>query len=134
MRSKTGFVASLLADMTLDHAFIAVHNRRLQLLAGYVYRPQDFPWIAMWEENRARTYAPWNGMTQVRGVEFGNTPMPLGLDHARQNPRLFETPTYEQLRAGEQAAKSYFAYLCPAPPDLHCIEDVNINGTQLVIR
>jgi hypothetical protein len=34
-----------------------------QLAFGYVWRRADFPWLGVWEENRSRTHAPWNGLT-----------------------------------------------------------------------
>ena len=84
VRDGTGFVAAVLADLDRENAFVAVHNRRHALVAGYSFDRRVFPWIALWEENRAREYAPWNGRTRVRGVEFGTSPMPLGLAHARE--------------------------------------------------
>src|SRR5690242_12884945 len=92
--AHTGFVVSVLADSQRQDAYAAVLNRDLGLVAGYHFDRSRFPWIALWEENRARQYAPWNGVTQVRGVEFGNTPMPLGLDQARRTNCLFETPVF----------------------------------------
>ena len=92
VRDGTGFVAAVLADRDRENAFVVVHNRRHGLVAGYSYDPARFPWIALWEENRARGYAPWHGRTRARGVEFGTSPMPLGLDQARATRSLFDTP------------------------------------------
>src|ERR1700729_1147970 len=65
VRDGTGFVAALLLNSDRGNAFIAVHNRRLQLVAGYSFDPTIFPWIALWEENRARANSPWNKRTRV---------------------------------------------------------------------
>ncbi len=105
-REGTGFVASVLTADVPD-AYIAITNTDLGIVAGYVYDREVYPWIALWEENRARMNAPWNGDTQVRGVEFGNSPMPLGLEYARSHPELFGTPTYRTLAPGERTEASY---------------------------
>ena len=49
---------------------------RAGLVFGYVWRPADFPWMGIWEENRSRLQSPWNGQTRSRGMEFGVSPMP----------------------------------------------------------
>jgi hypothetical protein len=105
-REGTGFVASIL---TADEpaAYVAITNTDLGVVAGYVYDRAVYPWIALWEENRARKNAPWHGETQVRGVEFGNSPMPLGLEYARTHPELLGAPTYRVLAPGERTAASY---------------------------
>ena len=34
-----------------------------KLAFSYVWKPEDFPWLGIWEENRSRHNAPWNGKT-----------------------------------------------------------------------
>jgi hypothetical protein len=112
-REGTGFVASVLATNATD-AYVAVTNTDLGVVAGYVYDRAAYPWIALWEENRARMTAPWNGETQVRGIEFGNSPMPLGLEYARSHPELLGTATYRVLAPGGRTAASYSLFAAPA--------------------
>jgi hypothetical protein len=88
-------------------AYAAVTNTDFGIVAGYVYDRAIYPWIALWEENCARMDVPWRGLTQVRGVEFGNSPMPLGLEYARNNSKLFDTSTYSTLAPGESSVVSY---------------------------
>ncbi|MGH9529361.1 MAG: hypothetical protein ACRD2S_05505, partial [Terriglobales bacterium] len=116
VRSGTGFVASLLVDSDHNTAFIAVHNRRLSLITGYTFDHACFPWIALWEENCARAYAPWNGITRVRGVEFGTSPMPLGLDQARKTRVLFDTPVLTSIAGNSRIETQYQLFLAPVPP------------------
>jgi hypothetical protein len=103
---------------------VAVHNRKLRLSAGYIFDPQVFPWITLWEENRARAYPPWNGETRVRGVEFGTSPFPLGLEHAQAMQALFDTPVLARLQAGESACTNYSMFIAPVPPEWQRIGDV----------
>ncbi len=134
VRDGTGFVAAVLADRDRENAFVAVHNRRYGLVAGYSYERAPFPWIALWEENRARGYAPWHGRTRARGVEFGTSPMPLGLDEARATRSLFDTPVLTSL-AGESRIKTHYQlFLSPVPPGWKQIKDVRPSGHGLVLR
>jgi hypothetical protein len=134
VRDGTGFVAALLLDSDHGNAFVAVHNRRHQLVAGYCFDPMLFPWIALWEENRARANTPWNKRTRVRGVEFGTSPMPLGLAHAREMRRLFDTPVLCSIPASACLQAQYDLFLHPAPPQWSQIKDVRQTEHTLVVR
>jgi len=133
-RSGKGFVAALLTDTTRPSAFVAVHNRRLNLAAGYVFDPQQFPWIALWEENRARDYVPWNGMTRARGVEFGTSPVPLGLQQALAMKTLFDTPVFTTLAAGTATTTAYHMFVTPVAGEWSVITDVEPCQEGLLLR
>jgi hypothetical protein len=134
VRDGTGFVAGLLANSDRENAFVAVHNRRHQLVAGYCFSPMLFPWIVLWEENRAREYAPWNKRTRVRGVEFGTSPMPLGLAHAREMRRLFDTPVLTSITGRSCLQAQYDLFLHPVPPQWTQIKDVRQTEHTLVVQ
>lgn len=134
VRDGTGFVAGLLAGSDRGNAFVAVHNRRLQLVAGYCFNPMLFPWIVLWEENRAREYAPWNKRTRARGDEFGTSPMPLGLAYAREMRRFFDTPVLCSIPASASLQAQYDLFLHPAPAQWSQIEDVRQTSHTLVVR
>lgn len=134
VRNGTGFVAAMLADRDRENAFVAVHNRRHGLVAGYSFDPTRFPWIALWEENLARGYAPWHGRTRARGVEFGTSPMPLRLDHARATRSLFDTPVLTSIAGNSRIKTHYQLFLSPVPPHWKQIKDVRPSGHGLVLR
>jgi uncharacterized protein DUF4432 len=134
VRDGTGFVAALLTDPDREKAFAAVHNRRHALVAGYSFDRARFPWIALWEENRARGYAPWNGITRARGVEFGTSPMPLGLDQAREIRTLFDTSVLANIPGNSSIETQYQLFLSPVPPEWTEIKDVRQSDNTLVVR
>jgi len=134
VRDGTGFVAALLLDSNRGNAFVAVHNRRHQLVAGYCFNPKLFPWVVLWEENRARAYAPWNKRTRVRGVEFGTSPMPFGLTHAREMRRLFDTPVVASIPGRSRLQAQYDLFLHPAPSQWSQIKDVRQTEPTLIVR
>jgi hypothetical protein len=124
LRGGTGFVAALLTEEQRAQGFAAVHNQRLKTVAGYFFDRNRFPWIALWEEDCARQYAPWNGTTRARGVEFGTSPMPTGLQSAQQAKTLFGTPVFATLPAGDTVTTSYQLFATPVPADWRGIIDV----------
>jgi len=65
-----------LMDPAREEAYFAAWSPDYKLLFGYAWKSSDFPWMGIWEENRSRTHAPWNGQTLARGMEFGVSPMP----------------------------------------------------------
>ena len=132
-RNGTGFLAAVLVDSNRENAFAVVHNRRHHMVAGYSFEPTFFPWIVLWEENRARHYPPWNKRTRARGVEFGTSPMPLGLAHAREMHRLFDAPTLAAIEAGSSLQARYDLFLHPVPSEWTEIRDVQQKEHTLVV-
>jgi hypothetical protein len=129
----TGFVASVLLDPGREMHFVAALNWELGLAAGYVFRRQDFPWIAVWEENCAREYVPWNGKTRARGMEFGTTPMPIGKDAAFLAGKLFDTPGWKRIPGRTTQGVVYAAFLAVVPKSWRRVRDIQAAENGLVI-
>jgi hypothetical protein len=123
-RRGTGFLAAARVTPGRDFAFIAALNFRVGLALIYCFRRRDFPWVAIWEENCARTGAPWNGTTQARGMEFGTTPMPIGRDAMRAMGTLLDTPSSRMIAPGGSVHARYFAAVARIPADWRAITDV----------
>jgi hypothetical protein len=124
VRPGYGFVAAVRVNIVREYAYVAALNWRIGQVLVYCFRREDFPWIAIWEENCARAGAPWNGTAQVRGMEFGTTPMPLGRDAVRAMGDLFGTPGSRIIRSGETLYTRYLAAIAPIPSDWREITDV----------
>jgi len=88
-------------------AWFVAFSPRLRLAFGYVWRPSDFPWMGIWEENNSRTGAPWSGATLSRGMEFGVSPFPENRRAMVDRGRLFGVPTYRWLPANTSVDVDY---------------------------
>jgi hypothetical protein len=97
-------------DADCADGFFMTWNPSSQLLFGYVWRREDFPWISLWEENRSREVPPWNGITVTRGVEFGVSPFAEGRRNMVERGSLFGIPTYRWLAANSNATVEYLAF------------------------
>ena len=105
-RKSAGFTTHLM-DPARPTAFFAAYNPSLPLLFGCRWKRDDFPWLGIWEENRSRTSAPWNGQTVALGMEFGASPFPETRRQMIERNRLFDTPAYRWLPARSRITVSY---------------------------
>lgn len=129
-----GFVVAARVSPAQPFAFIAACNAKLGLMLLYCFRREDFPWIALWEENRARPDPPWNGTTQARGMEFGTAPMPLGREAIHAMGPLFDTPVERVLPAGGSYAARYAVCLAALSVDARTIEYVTIADEAFIVK
>jgi hypothetical protein len=132
-KSKTGFVACVLLDPARNISFIAALNWKIGIVAGYCFQREDFPWVAIWEENLARSYAPWNGVTQARGMEFGTTPMPIGKEAIFRAGNLFSTPGWTCVPAHGKKSVSYASFLAVVPKGWRTIRGVSLAKDSLLL-
>ena len=108
-------------DPARDTAFVAAFSPTAQLTFGCVWRRSDFPWLGLWEENRARPNAPWNGRAVTWGLEFGVSPFPETRREMIGRGPLFDTPTVRWIPARQTVEVEYWMLLVPgvhAPDEL----------------
>jgi hypothetical protein len=132
-RDGKGFVAAVLVDPQRELGFVAALNWRLGLLLGYCFRRSDFPWVAIWEENVARTGSPWNGNTRARGLEFGSTPMPVGKEETFARGSLFDTPTFRRIPAKSELRAPYVAFLSKVSSGWRSIRDIQVRLDCIIV-
>jgi hypothetical protein len=106
--SSSAFTAHLM-DPGRDEAFFTAFHPALDLTFGYTWRRSDFPWLGIWEENRSRRHAPWNGRAIARGMEFGVSPMPETRRQMVDRGTLFGVPTFRWLPAHGRLQARYTA-------------------------
>jgi hypothetical protein len=107
-----------------EDAWFSAVNPRLGLLLAYVWKRSDFPWLGNWEENFCRTEKPWAGRSLTRGMEFANTPFPIGLRGAVDLGSFQDTPTFRWLPARGTITMNYDLLLQEVPPDCRGVADI----------
>ena len=125
---------SALLDPRRETEYIAALNAEDHVLIAYCFRRNDFPWVAIWEENRARTDTPWNGKTQARGMEFGSTPFPIVRREAFAAGPLFNTPTFSTVAAGSRKTIQYVAFLACLPEALKEVRNIKLGRDDIIIQ
>jgi hypothetical protein len=122
-RVSSDFTTQLMDPRREDAWFSAV-NPRLGLLLACVWRRSDFPWLGNWEESFCRKEKPWDGRTLARGMEFANTPFPLGLRAAAGLGRFHGRPTCRWLPARGRLDLDYSLILTNVPVRVSGVNDI----------
>jgi hypothetical protein len=131
IREGCGFVAGVLLDKSRKFGFVAAVNRNRGLLIAYCFRREDFPWLAIWEENRGIATHPWNSKTQARGLEFSTSPLPLLRRDSFLFGRLFGEPTLVCVPARATRIVRYLMLLARIPRDLDAITEIEFEPGAL---
>jgi hypothetical protein len=127
-------VAGVLLDPHEEWGFVAAVNRRLQLLIAYCFRRAGFPWVAIWEENKAIEAVPWQSRTVALGLEFGTTPLPVSRrENFTARGPLFGVPTVACVPAREQKTVRYVALLAKLPEGFTGVRNITLDGETVVI-
>lgn len=103
-----------LMDPKRSEAFFLAWSPRSKVLIGYVWKPADFPWLGMWEENRRRTAPPWSGQAITRGMEFGVSPFPETRRQMIERGSLFGVPAYRWIPGRKTVRVEYRAFVTTA--------------------
>jgi hypothetical protein len=98
-------------DPKADQAFFNAFNPRQNVTLRYQWRREDFPWLGIWEENRSRNDAPWNGRTITWGMEFGASPFPETRRQIINRNALFGVPAFRWLPARGKISVEYEALI-----------------------
>ena len=130
----SGFLAAIQLDPFREVEYLLALNWKLRLAVGYCFRRKDFPWMALWEENRARTQAPWNGTTQARGMEFGTTPFPLGQEEMLRGGSMFGTPESCSIPAQGAKTARYLLFLTMLPEDMKSVDEVTVERNRILLH
>jgi hypothetical protein len=109
----SGYTAHL-ADPMREDAYFVAYSPPYRLAFGYIWKPKDFPWMGIWEENCSRQQTPWNGYCIARGMEFGVSPFPESRRAMVDRRRLFDVPTCRWLPAMSRQEVEYWIYCQPS--------------------
>jgi hypothetical protein len=107
---RSAGVTCHVVDPASEHGSFEAFHPPSRVSFGYTWKRADFPWISLWEENRSRTFPPWNGKAITRGVEFGVSPFAEGRRAMVERGSLLGVPTYRWLGARESATVHYQAF------------------------
>lgn len=113
-RQVSAAFSTHLMDPAQETAWFSAWHPKLGVACGYRWRQSDFPWMGIWEENCARTHAPWLGKTVTRGMEFGVSPFPETRRQMIERNGLYGIPGYRWIPAKQSVRVAYEAWCRPA--------------------
>ncbi len=124
--THTDLVNSFQVDARRELAYLAAWNTECGLLAAYLFRPREFPWMNVWESNDSKR--------RTRGMEFSNTPVDGTMRKLIERQEIWGVPVFEWLEAKSILAKSYAAFVIPIPADFGGVDDIVRSGNQLAVH
>ena len=133
VKRGTGFVAAVHQSAGREHGFIAAVEPKLGIAMGYLFSSNVFPWITLWEENRARLDEPWSGEVQARGLEFGTTPLPLGNESVDAAGDVLGSSTSLRLGPRQSQRAPWMLFLAQIPRRWKEVEDVRVEGDEIAL-
>lgn len=125
---NSDFHANLM-DLKKEQAWFSAVNPRIGLMLAYVWRRSDYPWLGVWEENCARKQSPWNGKTLTRGMEFANSPFPIGLRKSVDLGAFQGQRAYAWLPARSKIIHNYSILATRVTPDCGGVANI-VPGKQ----
>lgn len=134
LQPNGGYVVTVHQVPGRQIGFASALNWELGLVFGYCFRSADFPWLAIWHENRAREYAPWNGKTQALGLEFGTTPMPVGKEAMKRLRSSFQGSMDRVVPPHETVTAPWLMFLADVPRTWREVQDVVVEEDKITLH
>ena len=116
-----------LFDRNQALAFATALNPRKRLLLGYVFKPDQSPWLQNWE------YYPPRGVL-ARGLEFGTQPFGLPRREVITQNKLFDTLLYRWLPGSSTIETSFLLFWTRTPAGFLGVDEIQLVGGILHIR
>lgn len=129
-----GYVVGVLLEPQVEWGFVAALNKRLGLLLAYCFRRADFPWVVLWEENKAIEAVPWKSETVALGLEFSTTPLPVSRrENFTMGGPLFGVPSVTYVPPRKEKTVQYLAFLSKVPADIGRVRSIVPQGAELIV-
>lgn len=130
-KSKDGFssVFSFVLKINDKFGWIAAYSPKHNLLLGYLWSANDYPWINMWQDYH-------QGKIRYRGLEFGTTGIHQPFDVMLQNNKIeiFDKPVFEFIDAGQTTKKEYLCFLVKPDFKISSVKSISMKDADVIIK
>jgi hypothetical protein len=116
-----------LVDPARKLAYVTAINPDKRLIVGWVFRPQEYPWVQNWENY------PSTGKL-ARGLEFSTQPFDLPRKTVVTQNSLWGTLLYRWLPARSKAGTKFAMFFARCPDGMVQVDDVRQEGGFLIIE
>jgi hypothetical protein len=124
--TNSGDHSASLLDAKRTLAFATAINPKDGLIVGWVFKPQEYPWVQNWENY------PSSGKL-ARGLEFSTQPFDLPRRIVIEQNNLWGTLLYRWLPAKSKISTRFALFFAHAPAGMKRVDDVRWeNGTLIV--
>ncbi|MBM3729022.1 MAG: hypothetical protein FJW40_26795 [Acidobacteria bacterium] len=103
----------------------AIHTGK-NLVFGYLFRREEFPWVQSWENY------PAHGKL-ARGLEFSTMPFDVPRRDAITQGRMFGVPTFRWLPAKGKASSKFLMFYARVPAGFKKVDSVTQEGGKITV-
>jgi hypothetical protein len=114
-------------DLARAHVFVTALHTEKDLLFGYLWRREDYPWLQEW-----MNYTDARGL--ARGLEFGTQPYDVPRRQTVETGRMFGVPTFRWLPAKSKIGAKFLMFYTRVPAGMSKVDDVRLEGGAVVIE
>jgi len=120
-------LATCLMDPARKYAYVTALRADKQLLFGYVFRREEYPWLMNWMNYTGNARA-------TRGIEFSTQPFDVSHRETVDAHEMFGAPTYKWLPAKSKMRTRFLFFYCRVPADFTAVADVAVEDGQVKIK
>jgi hypothetical protein len=124
---NSGDHTASLIDPTRSLAYVTAVNPQKKLIVGWIFRPQEYPWVQNWEDY------PATGKL-ARGLELSNQPFDLPRRTVVTENSLWGTLLYRWLPARSKVSTKFALFFARTPEGMTRIDDVRWDSGQLILE
>jgi hypothetical protein len=124
---NSGDHTASLIDPKRKLAFVTAINPKEQLIVGWIFKPEEYPWVQNWEN-----YPPSGKL--ARGMEFSTQPFDLPRRIIIDQNNLWGTLLYRWLPAKSKINTRFALFFTHTPPGMTKVDDVRWENGVLVLE
>lgn len=124
---NSGDHTASLVDPKRTLAFATAINPEKQLIVGWIFKPQEYPWIQNWENY------PATGKL-ARGLEFSTQPFDLPRRIVVEQNNLWGTLLYRWLPAKSTISTRFALFFAHTPAGMTRVDDVRWENGMLIVE
>jgi len=120
-------VVTYILDEKKEYAWVSAVNPSLNLMVGYLWPIDEYPWLNLWLRLR-------NGAAFARGLEFGSTGLHQAWPELLETDTIFGKKLYEEIDVDETVLKSYYAFLAELPSNYKGVAAISLSDDTIRIE
>ena len=120
-------LAACQTDPARTNGYIAAFRPDKQLIFGYLFRREDYPWVMSWMNYTGDARA-------ARGFEFSTQPFDVSHRETVDAHDMFGTPTYKWLPAKSKIHSSFLFFYARTPAGFGHATDIDLRNGRIRIQ
>lgn len=108
------------------YGWVTAANPGQNLLLGYIWKTEDYPWINFWRHMEG-------GIPAAFGMEFGTTGLHEPFPVVAKKAKIFDRNIFEFIDAGEVIRKSFTAFLTKIPSNYRGVEKIELTESAIIL-